>query len=247
MNNNGHQNSQNSIRVVGVQRSFGEGDQRVSVLRGVDLVVPSGQLVALYGPSGSGKTTLLNLIGGLDYPDRGEIYIEGQNIVDLPASARARLRRTRIGFIFQTDSLLPTYTVMENIDMALRLPHLTYFERRRRAKTTLAAVGMSAWADHLPEELSGGQRRRVAIARALALRPAVILADEPTSGLDTPTARRFLALFRSFAQQEGTTFLIVSHDPLVADFVDTAYNLEGGQLYPRQHQLQQGDNGYVNH
>jgi ABC-type lipoprotein export system ATPase subunit len=247
MSNNGHQNSRNSIRVVDVERSFGEGAQRVSVLRGVDLVVPSGHLVALYGPSGSGKTTLLNLIGGLDYPDRGEIYVEDQNIVDLPASARARLRRTRIGFIFQNDSLLPTYTVLENIDLALRLPHLAYFERRRRAKTALAAVGLSAWTDHLPEELSGGQRQRVAIARALALYPTLTLADEPTSGLDTRTARRILALFRGIAQQEGTTFLIVSHDPLVADFVDTAYNLEGGQLHPRQHQLQQGDNGHVNH
>jgi putative ABC transport system ATP-binding protein len=245
--NNGHQNSRNSIRVVDVERSFGAGAQSVSVLRGVDLEVPSGQLVALYGPSGSGKTTLLNLIGGLDYPDHGEIYIGDQNIVDIPASARSRLRRTRIGFIFQNDSLMPTYTVSENVDLALRLPHLGYFERRRRTKTALAAVGLSAWADHLPEELSGGQRQRVAIARALALRPAVTLADEPTSGIDTRTARRILALFRGIAQQEGTTFLIVSHDPLVADFVDTAYNLEGGQLHLRQHHLQQGDNGYGNH
>lgn len=245
--NNGHRNSRNSIRLVGVERSFGTGGQRVSVLRGVDLEVPSGHLVALYGPSGSGKTTLLNLIGGLDTPDRGEIYIGDQNIVDIPASARARLRRTQIGFIFQNDNLLPTYTVLENVDLVLRLPRLGYFERRRRAKTTLAAVGLSAWADHLPEELSGGQRRRLAIARALALRPAVILADEPTSGLDTPTARRFLALFRGFAQQEGTTFLIVSHDLLVADFVDTAYNLEGGQLRLRHHETKQGNNGHVNH
>jgi putative ABC transport system ATP-binding protein len=245
--NNGHRDSRNSIRVVDVARSFGSGAQLVSVLRGVDLEVPSGQLVALYGPSGSGKTTLLNLIGGLDTPDNGEIYIGDQNIVDIPASARSRLRRTRIGFIFQNDSLMPTYTVSENVDLALRLPHLGYFERRRRTKTALAAVGLSAWADHLPEELSGGQRQRVAIARALALRPAVTLADEPTSGIDTRTARRILALFRGIAQQEGTTFLIVSHDPLVADFVDTAYNLEGGQLHLRQHHLQQGDNGYGNH
>jgi putative ABC transport system ATP-binding protein len=243
--NNGHWNSRNSIHVMGVERSFGAGVQRVSVLRGVDLEVPSGHLVALYGPSGSGKTTLLNLIGGLDTPDHGEIYIGDQNIADIPASARSRLRRTQIGFIFQNDSLMPTYTVSENVDLALRLPHLGYLERRRRTKTALAAVGLSAWADHLPEELSGGQRQRVAIARALALRPAVTLADEPTSGLDTRTARRILALFRGIAQQEGTTFLIVSHDPLVADFVDTAYNLEGGQLRLRHHETKQGNNGHV--
>jgi putative ABC transport system ATP-binding protein len=245
--NNGHRSSSNSIRVVDVERSFGEGTRMVSVLRGVDLEVPSGQLVALYGPSGSGKTTLLNLIGGLDYPNQGEIYVGGQDIVHIAASARARLRRTKIGFIFQNDSLMPTYTVLENVDLALRLPHLGFFERRRRAKTALAAVGLSAWIDHLPEELSGGQRQRVAIARALALRPAVTLADEPTSGLDTRTARRILALFRGIAQQRGTTFLIVSHDPLVADFVDTAYNLEDGRLHVRHYQPQQGDNGHVNH
>jgi len=245
--NNGHRDLRNSIRVVAVERSFGEGPQRVSVLRGVDLEVPSGQLVALYGPSGSGKTTLLNLVGGLDDPDRGEIYIGDQNIVEMPPSARARLRRTQIGFIFQSDSLLPTYTVLENVDLALRLPGLGYSERQRRTKTALAAVGLSAWATHLPEELSGGQRQRVAIARALALHPVVILADEPTAGLDTAMARRILALFRGIALREGTTFLIVSHDPLVADFVDMAYNLEDGKLYLRHHQLPQGDNGHVSH
>lgn len=226
-------NSDVSVYVQGVERSFGQGETTVHILRGLDLTVRTGQLVALYGPSGSGKTTLLNLIGALDYPNAGSIEICGQDIVRLGERARARLRRRQLGFIFQSYTLLPTYTAVENIDLTLRLPGLGFFERRNRAKTALAAVGLSAWANHVPDELSGGQRQRVAIARALALRPAIILADEPTSGLDTPTARRVLTLFRGIAEAQGTTFLIVSHDPMIVEYVDTAYDLLDGRLSPR--------------
>lgn len=227
-------NHEISVSVRGVERSFGQGETTVHILRGLDLTVPVGQLVALYGPSGSGKTTLLNLIGALDYPNTGTIEVCGQDIVRMGERARARLRRRQIGFIFQSYTLLPTYTAAENIDLALRLPGLGYFERRNRTKTALAAVGLSAWANHVPDELSGGQRQRVAIARALALRPAIVLADEPTSGLDTPTARRVLTLFRGIAEAQGTTFLIVSHDPMIVEYVDTAYDLQDGRLSPRQ-------------
>jgi ABC-type lipoprotein export system ATPase subunit len=226
-------NTEISVYVQGVERSFGQDETTVHILRGLDLTVGVGQLVALYGPSGSGKTTLLNLIGALDYPNAGKIEVRGQDIVRLGERARARLRRRQIGFIFQSYTLLPTYTAVENIDLALRLPGLGFFERRKRAKTALAAVGLSAWANHVPDELSGGQRQRVAIARALALRPAIILADEPTSGLDTPTARRVLTLFRGIAEAQGTTFLIVSHDPMIVEYVDTAYDLQDGRLSPR--------------
>ena len=146
---------------------------------------------------------------------------------------RAKLRRKLIGFIFQSFTLIPTYTALENIDIALRLPGLFFWERRRRAKAALEMVGLSAWASHVPDELSGGQRQRVAIAHALSLFPALILADEPTSGLDTRTARQILTLFRSFAETRGTTFLIVSHDPMVVEFVDNAYDLVEGRLVPR--------------
>lgn len=221
------------IRVTGVERSFGDGQRVVHVLRGVQLEVGAGQLVALFGPSGSGKTTLLNLLGALDLPDRGTIEVGGQPITRLSARARARFRRLQVGFIFQSDTLLPTYTVHENIDLALRLRGLGYLERRRRTHAALAAVGLSAWEGHLPGEVSGGQRQRVSIARALAGHPALVLADEPTSGLDARTVRRVLALFRGIAQHQGTTFVIVSHDPLVAGFMDAAYTLDGGRLHPR--------------
>ena len=228
MSSNGHHNI--AIYTQNVERSFGQGSTTIDVLRGVDLEVRTGELIALYGPSGSGKTTLLNLVGALDYPNAGSIVVNGQDITRMSERQRARLRRRHIGFIFQTYTLLPTYTALENIDLALRLPGLGYFERRRRAKSSLAAVGLSAWANHIPDELSGGQRQRISIARALALQPDVILADEPTSGLDTTTARRVMALFRGIAEAQKTTFIIVSHDPMIAEIVDTTYDLHDGKL-----------------
>jgi ABC-type lipoprotein export system ATPase subunit len=222
-----------AVLVEGLERTFGEGERAVRVLRGLDLCVQSGERIALYGPSGSGKTTLLNLIGALDRPNAGRIEVLGKDILRLRDGARAKLRRRRIGFIFQSYTLMPTYTALENIDIALRLPGLFFFERRKRARAALQAVGLSAWANHVPDELSGGQQQRVAIARALALRPAIILADEPTSGLDTRTARRTLSLFRHIAETQGTTFLIVSHDPMVVEYVDRAYDLHDGYLIPR--------------
>ncbi len=221
------------VRVEGLTRSFGQGETTVQVLRGLDMNARRGEFVALYGPSGSGKTTLLNLIGALDLPDSGSIEVGGQDILRLREAERARFRRSRIGFIFQNYTLLPTYTARENIDLVLRLPGLGYFERRRRTTDALKAMGLSAWANHVPDELSGGQRQRVAIARAIALRPALILADEPTSGLDTRTARAVLTLFHGIAQAQGTTFLIVSHDPMITDYVDAAYDLLDGRLSPR--------------
>jgi len=215
-----------SICVRGVQRNFGD----LQVLRGIDLDVHVGELVALFGPSGSGKTTLVNLIGALDRPNAGEIQILGKDIVRMGDRRRAKLRRKQIGFIFQDSSLLPPNSALENIDLALRLPHLHVFERRRRAKAALSAVGLSAWASHMPEELSGGQRQRIAIARALALQSRLILADEPTNGIDTATARRILSLFRGIAAAEDTSFLIVSHDPMVMEFVDTVYDLQDGLI-----------------
>ena len=222
-----------SVRVSHVKRSFGSGERAVHVLKDISMQVQRGQLVALYGPSGSGKTTLLNLIGALDKPTGGEIFIDGDDITRMGERRRARLRREQISFIFQNYTLIPTYTALENIDLALRLPNLGYFERRKRAKAALEAVGLSAWSSHLPGELSGGQQQRVAIARALALRPTLILADEPTSGLDTRTSRRIMTLFQHIAHEQQTTFLIVSHDPVVIDFVDEAYDLQDGKITPR--------------
>ncbi|MBN1287397.1 MAG: ATP-binding cassette domain-containing protein [Anaerolineae bacterium] len=218
-----------SVQVRDLRRSFGS----LEVLRGVDLDVRVGELVALYGPSGSGKTTLINLIGALDRPNDGAVTVLGADILRMSDGRRARLRRRQIGFIFQGSTLLPTYSAVENIDLALRLARLGLFERRRRVRAALAAVELDAWADHMPEELSGGQRQRIAIARALALKPRLVLADEPSSGLDTAATRRILTLFRGVASAEDTTFVIVSHDALVIEFVDTVYDLHDGKVVKR--------------
>jgi putative ABC transport system ATP-binding protein len=217
------------IRVRGIEQSFGS----LHVLRGIDMDVHVGELVALYGPSGSGKTTLLNLIGALTRPDTGSIEVMGQDILRMSERQRGKLRRKQIGFMFQSATLLPTYSAVENIDLALRLPGLRFFERRRRAKAALAAVGLSAWAEHMPEELSGGQQQRITIARALALQSRMVLADEPTNGIDTATTQRILSLFRGMAAAEDTTFMIVSHDPMVVDYVDTVYDLSDGKVTRR--------------
>ncbi len=219
-----------SVQVVQVKRSF---NGTIRVLNGVNLDVQPGEMVALYGPSGSGKTTLLNLIGALDYPDEGEISIGGRDITRLSERARTQLRRQAIGFIFQSDTLVPTYNALENIELGLRVAGIGYRERRRRSKAAIEAVGLAAWATHMPEELSGGQRQRISIARALALRPLLFLADEPTNGLDTRTSHGILTLFQGIARQQGSMFLIVSHDPLVVDYVDHAYDLNNGLVRKR--------------
>jgi putative ABC transport system ATP-binding protein len=216
--------------VTDLERRF----EHVRVLQNLNLEVRRGELVALYGPSGSGKTTLLNLIGALDRPTSGIIEIEEKEITTLNDRARTRLRRREMGFIFQSYTLLPTYDAIENIDVTLRLKNIGFFERRRRIKSALQAVGLSAWADHVPDELSGGQQQRIAIARALALQPALILADEPTSGLDTRTSRHIMHLFQNIARHQKTTFIMVSHDPMTAEYVDTAYDLHEGRLIPRR-------------
>ncbi len=243
---NDYQKLEIQVVVQDLVRSFGQGERAVHVLRGLDLTVRKGELVALYGPSGSGKTTLLNLIGALDRPNGGSIMVGGRDILRMGERERGNFRRKQIGFIFQNYTLIPTYTAFENVDLVLRLPGLWYFERRKRTRETLKALGLSAWANHMPDELSGGQRQRVAIARALALRPSMILADEPTSGLDTRMARGVMTLFRNIAQTQGTTFLVVSHDPMIAEYVDTAYDLNDGQLVPRLKSFQHDNMGVTN-
>jgi putative ABC transport system ATP-binding protein len=221
------------VKCVNVRRTYGSGETEVRVLRDLNLEIEKGKLVVLYGPSGSGKTTLLNLIGTLDAPTGGTIHVLGKDIVHMDENEHARLRRQQIGFVFQSYALLPTHTALENIDLTLRLPGLSHRERQLRSQEALEAVGLSAWANHVPDELSGGQRQRIAIARAIALQPQLMLADEPTSGLDTRMARGVMTLFREIARLRGTTFLLVSHDPMITEYVDSAYDLNDGRLAHR--------------
>jgi len=220
------------IEARNVSRIYHLGGREVLALQQVNLMVSPGQLVALRGRSGSGKTTLLNCIGGLDQPTEGDVWVEGQHVTRLPESQRVSLRRQRIGFVFQSHALMPTYSARENVDLMLRLAGSKRQARQARTEEVLKLVGLGKWMDHRPYELSGGQQQRVAIARAIAPRPAVILADEPTGELDTATGQQILQLFRHIADREGTTVVIATHDLAVDTFADVVYHLQDGRILP---------------
>lgn len=218
------------VRAEGLCRVYGTGGQEVHALRGIDLELPRGVLAALKGRSGSGKTTLLNLIGGLDRPTRGEVQFAGQPLGALSEAELTLLRRRRIGFIFQSFSLLPTYSAFENVELALRFAGFERREMVERARRCLRAVGLGQWMHHRPDEMSGGQQQRVSIARALAARPELLLADEPTGELDSATSRQILALFRHLVEKEGLTILVATHDPLLDEYADLIYRIQDGAL-----------------
>ena len=218
------------VRVEGVTRVYRRDGQEVQAVRGVDLALPRGVLAALKGRSGSGKTTLLNLIGGLDRPTSGTVSFDGVSLSALDDRQLTSLRRERMGFVFQSFALLPTYSAFENVELILRLTRLNRRERRERARRCLTVVGLEKWMHHRPDEMSGGQQQRLAIARALSTRPALILADEPTGELDTQTTRQIFTLLRRLVEKDGITVLVTTHDPLVDEYADVVYMLEDGRL-----------------
>lgn len=218
------------VRTEDLTRVYRAGGRDVPALQGVSLAIGPGSFVALRGRSGSGKTTLLNCVGGLDRPTSGRVWLEGQDLALQPERRRVRIRRKRIGFVFQSFALLPTYSAEENVDLMLRLAGVSRRQRARRVKEVLAQVGLEKWSGHRPFELSGGQQQRLAIARALCTRPALILADEPTGELDSASGQQILALLRRVAVQEGSTVLMATHDLAADPFVDQVYHLEDGRL-----------------
>lgn len=223
-------NRQPLLRVCNLHRGYGAGPRRVDVLRGVDLCLYAGQVVALRGPSGSGKTTLLNSIAGLDNPEAGQVWLDEQELTATSERERAHLRRRQIGIVFQAQALLPTYSAAENVDLLLRLAGVPRAERRQRVSGALQAVGLQEWAGHRPNELSGGQQQRIAIARVLAQRPALVLADEPTGELDTETGAEMIMRLRALARERPAAVLIASHDDAVAAAADVVYALQDGQV-----------------
>jgi ABC-type lipoprotein export system ATPase subunit len=229
MTNEGHE-TEPIIRTQQVTRVYHVGTREVPALRGVDLSIGPGRVVALRGRSGSGKTTLLNCIGGLDRPTTGEIWFEGNNVTRLAGNQWVALRRHRIGFVFQSHALLATYSAWENVELMLRLAGVKRRQRQERTKEVLTMMGLAKWMEHRTFELSGGQQQRVAIARAIAPQPSLILADEPTGELDTATGQQILALFRRIADQDGTTVLIATHDLAVDAFADEVYHLQDGRI-----------------
>src|SRR5690349_19040595 len=204
------------LSLTRVSKHF-NGKRQVIALDSIDLSIGRGEMVSIVGPSGSGKSTLLNLIGGLDRPTAGEIRIDGQSIAELSDDGLTRLRRDKIGFIFQFFNLLPSLTCVENVALPLHLKGLPRKEIDKRARELLDLVNLGERFDHLPDELSGGERQRVAIARALAFYPPVLLADEPTGNLDSHTGQEILRLVHDLHQRLNATILIATHDAAVAE------------------------------
>jgi putative ABC transport system ATP-binding protein len=212
-----------------VSKQF-DGKRKVTALETVDLSIAKGEMVSLIGPSGSGKSTLLNLIGGLDKPTAGEIRIDGELLSGLSDDALTKVRRDKIGFIFQFFNLLPTLSCIENVSLPL---HLRGWPRKKiddRARELLALVKLDHRLDHLPEELSGGERQRVAIARALSIFPPILLADEPTGNLDSNTGLEILKLIHDLHEQLGATILVVTHDRGVAESCPRTISLKDGHV-----------------
>jgi putative ABC transport system ATP-binding protein len=218
------------IEVRDLSKVYERGKQKVEVLHHIDLEVDEGDFLALMGPSGSGKTTLLNLIGGLDAPTGGSIAVGGQRIDQLGATALAKWRAAKVGFVFQFYNLMPMLSAQRNVELPLLLTKLTAAERRKRAAIALQLVGLADRASHKPGELSGGQQQRVSIARAIVSDPTLLICDEPTGDLDRQSAEEVLGLLRALNRDHRKTVLMVTHDPKAAGYANHTIHLDKGSL-----------------
>src|SRR5262245_35197450 len=218
------------VELKSVTKDYRQGVVDVHALRGLDLAVRKGEFLALCGPSGSGKTTALNLIGALDKATSGSVKLEGHDLNVLSRRALSRLRRDRIGFVFQAYNLLPVLTAYENAEAVLALQGISVSERRDRVMKLLAEVGLEGLEDRRPDQLSGGQQQRVAIVRAIAANPAVVLADEPTANVDSETAEKLLSLMEQLNRERGVTFIFSTHDPRVMEHARRLIHMRDGQI-----------------
>ena len=218
------------IELRNVEKIYNEGkENEVRALKGVSLKIHEKDFIAIIGPSGSGKSTLLHMLGCLDKPTKGKVLIDGKDVSKMNDEDLARIRREKIGFIFQTFNLIPTLTALENVELPMKLNGKKASEARERAKELLKIVGLEKRLDHLPSQLSGGEQQRVAIARALANEPEIILADEPTGNLDSKKGFEIIKLMKKL-NREGYTFVIVTHDLRIADFANKKIRIKDGKL-----------------
>ena len=218
------------IRTTDLRKTYVTGSIETPALNGVDLELHEGEFTAVAGPSGSGKSTLLHLLGGLDRPTSGEIYLEGQAMSGLSKDQLARLRLTNLGFVFQAYNLIPVLTVLENTAFVLELQGIVRSERIRRARRILDELGIGQYADQYPNRISGGQQQRVAVARAVVSDPSIVLADEPTANLDTATSLDLIDLMRRLNEEKGATFFFATHDSRLLDRVNRLITLVDGAV-----------------
>lgn len=223
------------IELRNVWRTYEMGDTEVHALRGINLKVRKGEFVAIMGPSGSGKSTAMNMVGCLDIPTKGEVYLSGKNISHLHESDLAQIRGKKIGFIFQKFNLINTLSAKENIMLPMIFQGVPERERHKKAQELLKLVSLEERADHRPTELSGGQQQRVAIARSLAVDPEVILADEPTGNLDSKTGASVMDFLKKLHKEKGTTIVMVTHDEHIAHNAERIEFLRDGQIIETKH------------
>jgi len=221
---------ENRIVTTDLSRVFPiQGGPPFQALKDINIEIPAAALTILKGRSGSGKTTLLNILGALDLPSSGDVLLDGRSIVQMSDAQRTQLRRMQIGFVFQTVALIPMMTALENVEFALRLTRYKG-DRHERALECLRLVGLSQRANHMPQELSGGEQQRVAIARGIVHKPKVLFADEPTGELDTGTGLQVVKIFKDLIEQEGVTIVMTTHDTGLMEIGDQVYELEDGEI-----------------
>jgi putative ABC transport system ATP-binding protein len=222
------------VRLTGVGKAFIKGKETIAIFDHLELSIPQGDFVAVMGPSGSGKTTLLNLLGGIDRPNVGEIYVAGERIDGRSESDLARWRAANIGFIFQFYNLMPMLTAAQNVELPLLLTSLGKLQRRQHVETALEIVKLADRAKHYPREMSGGQQQRVAIARAIVSDPRLLLCDEPTGDLDRTTADEILATLQALNRDLGKTIVMVTHDPAAARYARRTLHLDKGRFIEKE-------------
>ncbi len=218
------------LEIKGLTKDYQLGKTEVHALRGIDLEIEKGEFMTIAGPSGSGKTTLLNIIGCLDTPTSGQVILDGANINELNEAEKTQLRRSKLGFIFQSFNLIPVLTAFENTELPLLLLKTEKEQRSRQVEKVLDMVGLSEYSDHRPDELSGGQRQRVAIARSIISKPEIIIADEPTANLDTETGNNIIRIMKDINDKEETTFIFSTHDPRMMEHVKRRVDIVDGRI-----------------
>jgi putative ABC transport system ATP-binding protein len=218
------------INAQNVFKTYDTGKIQVQALKGIDLKIEKGEMIAVMGPSGCGKTTLLNCLSGLDDLTSGAVLLEGQNIHEMKDNPRTEYRAQKMGFIFQSFNLLPVLTALENVELPLLVSGTSSKEAREKAEKALKLVNLSEWKDHKPSELSGGQQQRVTIARSLVNDPLIVWADEPTGNLDSENSKEIMALLLKLNKENNQTFVIVTHDPKVGDMCKRVVKMESGLI-----------------